>query len=189
MTMEQLSEHSVKIQLSDSEMKVFLQGDDGTNPNSPQMMRLIAFLIAKAELFCDIPFSQGKVAVEQLPALDGGVVYYFTSVHDSISQKSILPKYVHLAAAFDEYENLRSFCQLIKVQQIPLIDSSLFQAAHVWYFFMLSIRKNAEKQKHLLMEYGLPISDSHVLRAWLDEHGTCIYPKNASAKILNQSHD
>ena len=65
MTVNRLSAQSVKVQLTADELTVFLY-DPAQPPDSPQMLRLISFMLAKAELASGIPFSSLPVTVEQM---------------------------------------------------------------------------------------------------------------------------
>ena len=189
MTMEQLSAQTVKIQLSLTELKVFLHDSQDISPNSPQMLRLISFLLAKSELYCEIPFSEGQVTVELLSASDGGLIFYFTCCPNIPKQQKKNSHAVRYLSMFPLYADLQECCKQLLKHEIQCANSRLYQCKSGW---VLLVHPNGKKNtvcQHLLAEYGTPLPDSPLLRARLEEYGRCLYEKNAAAAIAAESDD
>lgn len=192
MTMEQLSAQTVKIQLSETELQVFLHEPQNADPNSPQMLRLISFLLAKAELYCEIPFSQGQVTVELLAAPDGGLVFYFTccdaSQPDTMASTT-LPQHktVRLAGRFLDYGDLQAYCKQLLRTGIQCAESSLYEVSKGWILLLRLSGNDAARPRHLLGEFGTPLRYNLLLRARLAEYGTCRYARNAAAQIAAEA--
>lgn len=187
MTLEQLSAQTVKIQLSLTELKVFLHDTQDMDPNSPQMLRLISFLLAKSELYCEIPFSEGQVTVELLSASDGGLIFYFTCCQENQKQQKKTNNTVWIASVFSAYEELHECCRQLQMQNIRQADSRLYQMPQRYVLLLHPSGKTAVICHHLLAEYGTTIPYSGLLRAKLEEHGKCLYEKNAVSKIAAES--
>lgn len=187
MTMEQLSMQTVKVQLSPTELQVFLHDTQDIDPNSPQMLRLISFLLAKSELYCEIPFSKTQVTVELLPASDGGLIFYFTCCEEADTKPRYHGKHIRLAGKFCQYSDLRECCRQILQNGIRCSDSSLYQISGSWILLLHLAGKYSGMAKHLLLEFGTLLPFSTLLRAGLEEHGTCIHRKQAAAKIVSDA--
>lgn len=185
MTLEQLSPQTVKVQLAPSELAVFLQEPQGYDTDSPQMLRLISFLIAKAELFCEVPFSQGQVTVELFATEEGGLTVYLSccqAPHSRRREKSHAAQY---AGAFAAEDDLRSYCRQLLAADIHLCESSLYRFEN---HYVLLLRLNGKARnfpQYLLAEYGQPLAVTALLRAKLAEFGECLLEKNAVHQLAD----
>lgn len=183
MTLEQLSASTVKIQLSETEVSVFLQDAQNYDPNSPQMLRLMSFLLAKAELFCEIPFSKGQVSVEMLNADDGGMIVYFSAVAEKQNAPFTQCKTTSLTGMFGSYTDLVDYCRQILHRKIKLSGSILYQIGSDYLLLMQFRGKQDDAALHLLLEFGNSVDTTPLLRARLAEYGVCLIDKNAVRRI------
>lgn len=177
MTVNRLSAQSVKVQLTADELTVFLY-DPAQPPDSPQMLRLISFMLAKAELASGIPFSSLPVTVELLTANDGSLSAYFT-VQTEQPQPKKQPKTVRLAAKFPDRSTLQRCCSLLRQQKEAILSSMLYEYRRQWILSLKLKRERAMPVHHVLLEYGKPFRLSPLNRARLSEYGSCIYEKDA----------
>lgn len=183
MTVQRLSASSVKVQLSAEELNVFLPAPART-PDSPQMLRLISFMLAKAEAASGIPFSALPVTVELLSAEDGSLAAYFTAQREQTpAVKSRQPKIVRLAARFTEAEALRQCCTLLRDQAAFIQNSILYQYRQQWVLFLKVKREKSSAMHHILAEHGSPYRLSVLGRARLSEYGTCVIEKDAVQRL------
>lgn len=186
MTVQRLSAGSVKVQLSAEELNVFLPASART-PDSPQMLRLISFMLAKAEAASGIPFSALPVTVELLSAEDGSLAAYFTAQREQPPHPQTdarQPKIIRLAARFTEETPLRQCCALLYDQAASIRNSMLYQYRQQWVLFLKLKRENASVIHHILAEHGSPYRLSVLGRARLSEYGTCMIEKDAIQKLL-----
>ena len=115
MTVQRLSAYSVKVQLSAEELRVFMP-DEPRTPDSPQMLRMLSFMLAKAESVSGIAFSALPVTVEVISAQDGSLAVYF-----SVAEESKLPapeqhqRVIRIAARFTDSALLRQCCMCIQL--------------------------------------------------------------------------
>ena len=186
MTVTQLSASSVKVQLTADELRVFLP-EEAPPTDSPQMMRLLAFMLMHAEAGSGIRFSALPVTVELLPSSDGGLIAYFTAQLPQHRGQSRPPaKTVRLAAGFADRNELRLCCRHLRDGGTELLESTLHQYRKQWVLSVRLHRKDAARVHHLLLEYGRPIRSSALNKARLSEHGTAVYTENAVNAILSE---
>lgn len=184
MTVQRLSAGTVKVQLSAEELDVFLPAS-ARNPDSPQMLRLISFMLAKAEAASGIPFSSLPVTVELLGAEDGSLAAYFTAQREqSPPADTHQPRIIRLAARFAEEQPLRQCCALLYDQATSIRNSMLYRYRQQWVLFLKLKRENASVIHHILAEHGSPYRLSVLGRARLSEYGTCMIEKDAIQKLL-----
>ena len=179
MTVHRLSAQSVKVQLSADELKLFLP-DSTPNPDSPQMLRLISFMLTRAEASSGIPFSSLPVTVEMLAAPEGGLTVYFTAqtLPDTASGNGH-SKTTRLAARFPDESALHTCCTQLHRQQSEILNSALYRYRTSWILTLKAKRRSASRLHHLLLEYGTPFRLSSINRARLSEYGECLYEKDA----------
>ncbi|HAG13609.1 MAG TPA: hypothetical protein DCG49_07075 [Ruminococcus sp.] len=181
MTVNRLSAFSAKVQLSAEELQILLNEPLQT-PDSPQMLRLISFMLMKAEAATGIPFSQFPVTVELLSAQDGSLAAYFTAQNEPVG-KSPQAKTVRLAARFPDRETLICCCTLLQQEAEQIMDSRFYQYQAFWILTLRVQRAKAGIVHHILLEYGTPFRLSAMNRAKLAEYGICIHEKNAIGKL------
>lgn len=186
MTVHRLSAQSVKVQLTADELNVFLT-DAAQSPDSPQMLRLLSFMLAKAESASGIPFSDLPVTVELLSTQDGGLAAYFTAqaLPDTASGKGHA-KTVRLAARFPEQDTLKACCRQLRMEQPMILTSMLSRYRSQWILSLKLRRDQANAVHHLLLEYGSPFRLSALNRARLSEYGECICEKDAIRYVLGE---
>ncbi len=177
MTVQQLSAQSVKVQLTADELTVFLYDPDAP-PDSPQVLRLISFMLSKAELATGIPFTAHPVTVELLTARDGSLSAYFT-VQSAPAEKPKQAKTVRLAARFPDRSTLKSCCRLLREKQDAIISSRLYEYRCQFILTLKLRRAGAATVQHLLSEYGRPFRLSPLNRARLSEYGSCLCEQDA----------
>ena len=177
MTVQQLSAQSVKVQLTADELTVFLYDPDAP-PDSPQVLRLVSFMLSKAELATGIPFTALPVTVELLTARDGSLSAYFT-VQSEPAPKSKPAKTICAAARFPDRSTLKRCCGLLREQQDAIISSRLYEYRRQYVLSLKLKRTGAMPVQHLLSEYGRPFRLSPLNRARLSEYGSCICEQNA----------
>ena len=177
MTVQQLSAQSVKVQLTADELTVFLYDPDAP-PDSPQMMRLISFMLSKAELASGIPLTSLPVTVELLTATDGSLSAYFTVQSEPVPRQKP-PKTVYLAARFADRNTLKRCCTLLRAQQEAILSSRLYEYRRQFVLSVKLKRSGAMQVHHLLLEYGRPFRLSPLNRARLSEYGSCIFEQDA----------
>lgn len=175
MTVQQLSAQSVKVQLTADELTVFLYDPDAP-PDSPQVLRLISFMLSKAELATGIPFTEHPVTVELLTARDGSLSAYFT-LQSAPAKKQ--PKTVRLAARFTDRSTLKSCCRLLREKQDAILSSRLYEYRCQFILTLNLRRAGAVPVQHLLSEYGRPFRLSPLNRARLSEYGSCLCEQDA----------
>ncbi len=179
MTVERLSESSVKVQISADELRIFLP-DEPRTPDSPQMLRMLSFMLEKAEAVSGIAFSALPVTVELLKNQDGGLAVYFSiRENQQQSQRTAKPHIIRLAAQFDEPDMLRQCCILLKQELEHIRSSVLYQYQANWVLTMKLKQARASAIHHILLEYGKPFRLSALNRARLAEYGTLIFEQNA----------
>lgn len=178
MTVERLSAYSVKVQLSADELRVFLP-DEPPAPDSPQMMRMLSFMLAKAEAVSGIAFSSLPVTVELLTAQDGSLSAYFSVQDQKPEQKAAKQRIIRLAAQFTDPDLLRECCTLLQREQNGIRSSMLYRLQSA-YILTLKLRRNrVSAMHHILLEYGKPFRLSALNRARLSEYGICIFQQDA----------
>ena len=177
MTVQRLSAQSVKIQLSAEELAVFLH-DAAAAPDSPQMLQLISFMLAKAELASGIPFTSLPVTVELLNGEDGSLSVYFT-VQTAEEPSCKRSRTVRTAAGFSDRGTLKTCCALLRQQSDAILGSQLYQYRRQWILSLKLKREKASAVHHLLLEYGRPFRLSAMNRARLSEYGSCLLEKDA----------
>lgn len=177
MTVQQLSAQSVKVQLTADELTVFLYNPDAP-PDSPQVLRLISFMLAKAELATGIPFTAVPVTVELLTARDGSLSAYFT-VQDHAAPEQKQAKAVRIAARFPDRGTLKRCCCLLRAQQDAILSSRLYEYRRQFILTLKLKRTGAMPVQHLLSEYGRPFRLSPLNRARLSEYGSCLCEQDA----------
>lgn len=185
MTVHRLSAQSVKIQLSADELKLFFSGPFTGGTESPQMMRLIAFLLAKAEAETGIPFSALPVTVELLAVPQGGIIAYFT-VQREHGQRKGQTKSTRIAAGFRDRSALFICCMQLSRRKSDILNSMLFRYRTGWILTLKLRRGSAAGLHRLLLEYGEPFRLSAVNRARLAEYGQCLYEKDAVASVCKE---
>ena len=186
MTVERLSAYSVKVQLSADELRVFLS-DEPPVPGSPQMMRMLSFMMAKAEAVSGIAFSTLPVTVELLNAQDGSLSAYFSVQESKQNRRSGKPRMLRLAARFSEPELLRQCCALLQ-KHSEGIRSSVLYSFRSGYVLTLKLRRsNASAVHHILLEYGKPFRMSAINRARLAEYGICIFSQDAVMRTASEA--
>ncbi|MBP0968405.1 MAG: adaptor protein MecA [Oscillospiraceae bacterium] len=177
MTVQRLSAQSVKVQLTADELTVFLYDPDAP-PDSPQMMRLISFMLSRAELASGIPLTEMPVTVELLTAADGSLSAYFT-VQSEPEKKQKPPKTVRFAARFSDRSTLKRCCVLLRARQEAILSSKLYEYRRQYVLTVRLKRSGAMQVHHLLLEYGRPFRMSALNRARLAEYGSCIFEQDA----------
>ena len=182
MTVNRLSAQSAKVQLSPEELRIFLTAPDD-HPESPQMLRLISFLLLKAESVTGIPFSALPVTVELLRTQDGGLAAYFTA-QTHAAEKSASGS-VRIAARFSDRKTLVQCCKLLRKEQDAVLKSRLHRYRTFLIIELKCSRAHAGAVRHLLLEFGTPFRMSAMNRAKLAEYGDCICETDAVAKILS----
>ena len=182
MTIQRLSAGSVKVQLSADEVNVLLPGS-ARSPESPQMLRLISFMLEKAEAASGIPFSALPVTVELLTAADGSLAAYFTAKTEDPQQKKHEPKIVRLAAKFAEETPLRQCCKLLFDESEALRNSMLYRYQAQFVLYLKVKREKSACIRHILAEHGSAFRLSALNRARLSEYGSCLLEKDAVQKI------
>ena len=179
MTVQRLSAYSVKVQLSAEELRVFMP-DEPRTPDSPQMLRMLSFMLAKAESVSGIAFSALPVTVEVISAQDGSLAVYF-----SVAEESKLPapeqhqRVIRIAARFTDSALLRQCCTLLEKEQPNSRSSVLYRYQTVWILTLKLRRLHASLIRHILLEYGKPFRLSAMNRARLSEYGVCIFNQDA----------
>ncbi len=185
MTVTQLSARSVKVQLTADELQFFLHGE--TPPaDSPQMLRLLAYMLMHAEAASGIRFSELPVTVELIAVSDGGLIAYFTAqISGQTKQHKHPSKTVRLAARFSDYKVLSACCRQLMQEQSHIISSSLHQFDAQWILSLKLNRNGASRAHHLLLEYGKPYRSSALNKARLSEYGKCVYETDAVSAVAN----
>lgn len=179
MTVQRLSASAVKVQISADELHIFLP-DDPQDPDSPQMLRMLSFMLEKAEAVSGIAFSSQPVTVELLRIQDGGLAVYFSVRTDRSEQKPAKPHIIRLAAQFAEPDMLRQCCKLLKNEQENIRSSVLYQYQAQWILTLkLKQQIRVSAIHHILLEYGKPFRLSALNRARLAEYGIRIFDQNA----------
>lgn len=185
MTVHRLSARSVKVILSAEELQFFVTEPDAA-PDSPQMMRLLAVMLAQAERVSGIPFSQMPVTVELLRAQNGSLAVYFTAHSDQPEKpKRSRRDPVRLAARFADKEALRECCGQLRAHAETVRSSILCRYRGAFVLSLGLRRSGAQTVHHILMEYGRPYRLSAIGRARLTEYGECIYDRDAVTRILS----
>ena len=182
MTVQLLSAGSVKVQLSADEINVLLPAAART-PESPQMLRLISFMLEKAEAASGIPFSELPVTVELLSAADGSLAAYFTAKLPPEPSAKNQRGIVRMAARFESGEPLRNCCKLLNADAGAIRNSLLYQYRQQLVLFLKIRREKASCIHHLLAEHGSPYRLSALNRARLSEYGKCLIEKDAVQKL------
>ena len=185
MTVERLSAYSVKVQLSADEMRVFLP-DEPPVPDSPQMMRMLSFMLAKAEAVSGIAFSSLPVTVELLTAQDGSLSAYFSVQEQKTERKNAKPRIIRLAAQFSDRELLRACCTLLQKEQYGIRSSMLYRLQTAYILTLKLRRSRASAVHHMLLEYGRPFRLSAMNRARLSEYGICIFQQDAVSHAASE---
>ncbi|MBR4199740.1 MAG: adaptor protein MecA [Oscillospiraceae bacterium] len=183
MTVQRLSAGSVKVQLSADELNVLLP-ESARTPESPQMLRLISFMLEKAEAASGIPFSSLPVTVELLTAADGSLAAYFTAQMPAVPQKKHEPKIVRLAARFSADEPLRQCCILLYDEADALRNSMLYRYQQQFVLYLKVKREKSACIRHILAEHGSAYRMSVLNRARLSEYGRCLIEKDAVQKLI-----
>ena len=178
MTVQRLSAYSVKVQLSAEELRVFMP-DEPRTADSPQMLRMLSFMLAKAEAVSGIAFSVLPVTVELISAQDGSLAAYF-SVSDAADSPPDNPqRIIRLAARFSDPDLLRQCCVLLEHERNQIRSSVLYRYQSHW-ILTLKLRKiKAAHIRHILLEYGKPFRMSAMNRARLSEYGDCVFCQDA----------
>lgn len=185
MTVQRLSAQSVKVQLSADELRLFLP-DTESGSESPQMMRLISFMLTKAETASGIPFSALPVTVELLTAPQGGLIAYFTAqALPGADSRSGQPRSERIAARFGSDEELSRCCMLLARRRSALLSSALYRFRSGYILLLKIKRSHADGLHHMLYEYGRPFRLSVLNRARLAEFGTCLCEKDAVAAVCS----
>ena len=188
MTVTQLSARSVKVQLTADELRFFLP-DEAPPAESPQMLRLLAYMLMHAETGSSIPFSELPVTVELLTVADGGLIAYFTAQLPEHAPRSKASKTVRLAASFADYSALSACCRQLIQENNAILVSTLYQYGTHWILSLKLHRNTASHAHHILLEYGKPFRSSALNKAKLTEYGTCIYEKDAVSAVLNSKSE
>ena len=182
MTVNRLSAQSAKVQLKADELRIFLTTPEDP-AESPQMLRLISFLLLQAESATGIPFSSVPVTVELLRTQDGGLAGYFT-VQETAAEPHT-SGVLRMAARFPDQSTLKQCCQIMQQKQNAILTSRLYRYRKSLVLELKSRQQQAGWLHHLLLEYGSPFRLSAMNRARLTEYGSCIYESNAVAEILS----
>lgn len=178
MTVQRLSANAVKVQISADELRIFLP-DSPQTPDSPQMLRMLSFMLAKAEAVSGIAFSALPVTVELLRNKDGGLAAYFSVQAEKPETHPYKPHTVRLAAQFAEPDMVRQCCGLLKNEQESIRSSVLYKYRTQWILTLRLKQLRASAIRHILLEYGKPFRLSAMNRARLAEYGVCIFGQNA----------
>lgn len=186
MMIQRLSAVSVKLRLSADELQaVFAQAQ--ADADSPQMARLISYLLLRAEAVSGIPFSDVPVTVELLRAEDGGLCVYFTAQQPAPCRSPAKRKRsrpVSLAAEFAQQGDLRECCTRLQERAEHIRGSALYRSNHAYILTVRTDRIHAAFPRHILTEYGTPYPMTAVSAARLSEFGSCIHAQNAVQQIL-----
>lgn len=186
MTVHRLSPCSVKVMISAEELHTIIS-EPVTAPDSPQMMRVLALMLAQAEHTSGIPFSSLPVTVELLSAQDGSLAAYFTAQlrPQGMPNKSKRSGSIRLAARFQEHSILEQCCSLLNLHRDSIRRSDLYQYAGEYVLILRLNRKNAPSVHHILLEFGTPFRLSALNRARLSEYGICLMEENAVAETAD----
>lgn len=186
MTVTRLSACAVKVHLTAEELHSFLP-EEIPAAESPQMLRLLSFMLMHAEAGSGIRFSALPVTVELLTGSDGSLTAYFTAQLPSASAaRKANAKHIRLAASFSDDKPLIACCkQLNVIAQIS--NSALYQYGGQWILTLKLKRESAAHAHHILLEYGAPFRSSAVNKARLAEYGSCIYAENAVSSVLKEN--
>lgn len=184
MTIHRLSASSVKVQLSAEEMRVFLPEEQRT-PDSPQVLRMLSFLMAKAEAVSGIAFSAKPVTVELMTAQDGSLAAYFTVQEQPPETKAGKQRTIRLAARFAGCEQLLACCKLLKSEQNAIRSSVLYKVKAQWILTVKLRHTRAAAIRHILLEYGSPYRLTAINRARLSEYAVCICDQDAVQQIAD----
>ena len=185
MTIHRLSACSVKVQLSAEELRVFLP-EDPKSPDSPQMLRMLSFLLAKAEAVSGIAFSQMPVTVELLTAQDGSLAAYFTIQEKTPQAQNNRQRTIRIAARFTEPELLYGCCELLQTERNSIRSSVLYRHKNQWILTVRLRHARAAAIRHILLEYGTPYRLSAINRARLSEYGECVAYQDAISQIAER---
>ncbi|MBR6107789.1 MAG: adaptor protein MecA [Oscillospiraceae bacterium] len=183
MTVQRLSAQSVKVQLSADELRLFLPETDAGN-ESPQMLRLISFMLAKAEAASGIAFSELPVTVELLTAPQGGLAAYFTvQVPPGAVPGGGQLRAVRIAARFSGDDALYRCCRQLAQHSSELQASALYRFREGYVLVLKLKHSHTGSLHHILMEFGRPFRLSLLNRARLAEYGTCLSEQDAVAAV------
>ena len=186
MTIHRLSGSSVKVQLSAEELRVFLP-ENPVSADSPQMLRMLSFLLAKAESVSGIAFSALPVTVELMTAQDGSLAAYFTVQEHAPASHANRQRIIRLAARFTDAKLLQECCGLLQSEQAHIRNSVLYQENRSWILTLKLRHARAAAIRHILLEYGSPYRLTAINRARLSEYCDCILQQDAVRQIAEQN--
>ena len=176
MTIQQLSDRSVKVQLPAEEAyRLLHNGADAKG--SGQLYWLMICLMIQAEKVCGIPFSSSKVAAELMQDSKGGLTAYFSA--ESLRIQNRESRAVRLAAVFPDRDTLRICCRQLFSEKAVILRSALYKYRGCWILTLRLIRTGAVQPYHLLLEYGTLFRMTPVNRARLTEFGRCLLRSKA----------
>lgn len=184
MTVTRLSASAAKVQLTAEELHGFLPETPQAS-DSPQMLRLLSFMLLHAEAGSGIRFSSLPVTVELLRGSDGSLTAYFTAQLPAAAKPGA--KAVRLAAAFTDHDALNFCCKQLAAVYDRIPSAALYEYGGRYILTMKLKRRAAAHAQHILREYGLPFRCSGINKARLAEYGICIHAENAVQEILREA--
>ena len=173
MTVQQLSDRSVKVYISAEELRTVLS--EGRAADKKRMLRLALFLMSQAEAVSRIPFSASSVAVELLTDTTGGLTAYFSAIQQKAPSEQVL----HLSAVFPDIGTARECCRRLSEHPEQIGQSRAYLYRGQWILVLKLHRSTAAQPYHLLLEYGRPCAMTLLNRARLSEYGRCVCRRHA----------
>ncbi len=184
MTVTRLSASAAKVQLTAEELHGFLPETPQAS-DSPQMLRLLSFMLLHAEAGSGIRFSALPVTVELLRGSDGSLTAFFTAQLPASAKPGT--KAVRLAAAFTDRDTLIYCCKQLASVYDRIPSAALYEYGRHYVLTLKLKRKASAHAHHILREYGAPFRCSGINKARLAEFGTCIHAENAVQEILRKA--
>lgn len=182
MLIEIISESTVKVTLSKSDMEDYAVSYEELDRKNPETRQLLLELIDIIEEEKSLDLCAEKLFVEAFPQSDGGCLLYISIIDSNLKRKNNL--YNEIVCTVPDTESLIALCkQLYQFYCHLFRKSELYRDSDSFRLIIHTFSKSDRKIRMLLSEYGTILGASPVLSELTREHGELILEDNAVERL------
>lgn len=176
-----LSNSTVKITLSEEDMREYSLCPENITRHTTETKRIFVQMLKKLRIFPD--YSTERLFLEAFPKAEGGCVLYVSSLGGD-SAEEYNPDFsgkIPLLCATDGLHSVISLCRgLIAMGENP--EACVYRDENGYYIVVATEIKNTSKIKHFLSEYGTVSHNLSEISA-LREYGEPVCMENACERL------
>lgn len=182
MTIDLISNNTLKISLSKKDMSEFNIDYDILDKKNPETQIFILNLIEIVKEKKDIDLCSEKLYIEAFPQVNGGCLLYLSVLNEIIKEPKKI--YTGIVCETNSIMDLINICNKLYNQCNYLIKISKLYYLNGKYRLILYIYSDADKKiNYLLDEYQIENNTNEILISFTKEHFAHIINKNAIETI------